>query len=64
LTRFFDRLGGLFERIREAVAALPVENAVIDGEAVLLRADGSFYFEGLRSREGLDRSTSRVSRSL
>src|SRR6476661_8149519 len=41
-----------FTRIRDAVAALPVENAVIDGEAVLPRADGSFDFEGLRSRHG------------
>jgi ATP-dependent DNA ligase len=41
-----------FTRIRDAVAALPAEKAVIDGEAVLPRADGSFDFEGLRSREG------------
>jgi bifunctional non-homologous end joining protein LigD len=43
---------GAFTRIRDAVAALPAENAVIDGEAVLPRTDGSFDFEGLRSREG------------
>jgi ATP-dependent DNA ligase len=41
-----------FTRIRETMAALPAENAVIDGEAVLVRADGSFDFEGLRSRHG------------
>ncbi len=31
---------------------MSAESAVIDGEAVLPRADGSFDFEGLRSREG------------
>jgi ATP-dependent DNA ligase len=36
-----------FTRIRDAVAALSAENVVIDGEAVLPRADGSFDFEGL-----------------
>jgi hypothetical protein len=41
-----------FTRIRDAVAALPVESAVIDGEAVLMRSDNTFDFEGLRSREG------------
>src|SRR3954454_22156939 len=30
-----------FTRIRDAVAALPVDNAVIDGEAVVLRPDKS-----------------------
>ena len=41
-----------FTRIRDAVAALPVENALIDGEAVVLRPDNSFDFEALRSRQG------------
>jgi bifunctional non-homologous end joining protein LigD len=41
-----------FSRIRDAVAALPADNAVIDGEAILIRPDGSFDFDGLRSREG------------
>src|SRR5438270_7847844 len=31
-----------FTRIRDAVAALPADNAVIDGEAILIRPDGSF----------------------
>ena len=39
-----------FTRIRDAVAAMPAEHAVIDGEAVLIRPDNSFDFEGLRSR--------------
>ena len=34
-----------FTRIRDAVAALPVDSAVIDGEAILLRPDNSFDFE-------------------
>jgi bifunctional non-homologous end joining protein LigD len=41
-----------FARIRDAIAALPVDSAVIDGEAVLLRPDNAFNFEGLRSRHG------------
>src|SRR3954454_5706533 len=41
-----------FTRIRDAVAALPVHTAVLDGEAVLMRSDNSFDFEGLRSRHG------------
>jgi ATP-dependent DNA ligase len=31
---------------------LPVDSAVLDGEAVLLRPDKTFDFEGLRSRQG------------
>jgi ATP-dependent DNA ligase len=30
--------------------ALPVDSAVMDGEAVLMRPDNTFDFEGLRSR--------------
>jgi bifunctional non-homologous end joining protein LigD len=41
-----------FTRIRNAVAALPVESAVLDGEAILLRPDNTSDFEGLRSRQG------------
>ena len=41
-----------FTRIRDAVAALLVDNAVIDGEAVVLRPEHRFDFDGLRSREG------------
>jgi bifunctional non-homologous end joining protein LigD len=41
-----------FTRIRDAVAALPVDSAVLDGEAVLLRSDNTSDFEGLRSRHG------------
>ena len=41
-----------FTRIRDAVAALPVDGAVLDGEAILLRPDNTSDFEGLRSRQG------------
>src|SRR4051794_32386916 len=41
-----------FTRIRDAVAALRVDSAVLDGEAILLRPDYSFDFEALRSRKG------------
>ena len=41
-----------FTRIRDAVAALPVDSAVLDGEAIVLRTDNSFDFEALRSRQG------------
>ena len=38
-----------FTRIRDAVAALPVESAVIDGGAIILRPDNTSDFEPLRS---------------
>jgi bifunctional non-homologous end joining protein LigD len=41
-----------FIRIRDAVAALPVDTVVIDGEAILLRPDNTSNFNGLRSRQG------------
>jgi bifunctional non-homologous end joining protein LigD len=41
-----------FIRIRDAVAALPVETAVLDGEAIVLRPDNTSDFEALRSRHG------------
>jgi bifunctional non-homologous end joining protein LigD len=41
-----------FTRIRDAVAALPVDSAVVDGEAIVLRPDNTSDFEALRSRQG------------
>ena len=41
-----------FMRIRDAVAALPVDSAVLDGEAIVLRSDATSDFEALRSRQG------------
>ena len=43
---------GLHPHMWDAVSALPVESAVLDGEAVILRPDNSFDFEALRSRQG------------
>jgi bifunctional non-homologous end joining protein LigD len=47
-TKFTDRL----PRIAEAVRGLPVENVLIDGEAVALRPDGHSDFEALRTKAG------------
>jgi bifunctional non-homologous end joining protein LigD len=41
-----------FTRIREALAALRIERAVLDGEAVVLRPDATSDFFALRSTEG------------
>ena len=41
-----------FTRIRDAVVALPVDSAVLDGEAIVMRPDNSSDFEALRSRQG------------
>jgi bifunctional non-homologous end joining protein LigD len=41
-----------FTRIREAIAALPVDSAVLDGEAIVLRPDRTSDFEALRSPHG------------
>jgi ATP-dependent DNA ligase len=41
-----------FTRIRDAVAALPVESAVLDGEAIVMRSADRCDFEALRSRGG------------
>ena len=41
-----------FTRIRDAVAALPVESAVLDGEAIVMRSADRSDFEALRSRQG------------
>jgi ATP-dependent DNA ligase len=41
-----------FTRIGDAVAALPVESAVLDGEAIVMRSADGCDFEALRSREG------------
>jgi ATP-dependent DNA ligase len=40
----------VFRPIRDAIAALPVDSAVIDGEAIILRPDNTSIFDGLRSR--------------
>ena len=39
-------------RIRDAVAALPVDSAARDGDAIALRPDNSFYFPGAEIPRG------------
>jgi bifunctional non-homologous end joining protein LigD len=47
-TDFTDRLRG----IAKAIGSLPVDNALIDGEAVVLRPDGHSDFAALRTKAG------------
>ena len=42
---------GAFPGIAEAIAALPASSLILDGEAVVLREDGTSDFFALRSRE-------------
>ena len=44
-----------FTRIRDAVAALPVDSAVLDGEAIVLRPDDDFRFRGPEIASGAGR---------
>ena len=41
-----------FPRIAEALGALPVDNALIDGQAVVFRSDGHSDFAALRTKAG------------
>ena len=50
---FSDR----FPRIAEAVRKLPVESALIDGEAVVFRPDGHSDFAALRTKAGGERAS-------
>ena len=56
LVEVWGRRGALFNyrfpRIAKAVGALPVDNAMIDGEAVVFRSDGHSDFAALRTRAG------------
>ena len=51
-TDFTDRL----PRIAEAVRSLPVESALVDGEAVVFRPDGHSDFAALRTKDGAGRA--------
>ena len=57
----WSRRGALFNdrfpRIAEAVGALPVDNALIDGEAVTFLPDGHSDFGALRTKEGGERAS-------
>ena len=50
-TDFTDRLRG----IADAVRALPVDHALIDGEAVVFHPDGHSDFAALRTKSGGER---------
>jgi bifunctional non-homologous end joining protein LigD len=50
-------LNNRFPSIAEAVGALPVANALIDGEAVTFRPDGHSDFAALRTKEGGERAS-------
>jgi bifunctional non-homologous end joining protein LigD len=52
-TDFTDRLRG----IAEGVGSLPVDNALIDGEAVVFRSDGHSDFAALRTRAARERAS-------
>jgi ATP-dependent DNA ligase len=51
-SRYATDYSDTFVRIAEAVRALPVDNALIDGEAVVFRPDGHSDFTALRSNRG------------
>jgi ATP-dependent DNA ligase len=51
-TKFNDRL----RRIAEAVRSLSIEQALIDGEAVVFRPDGRTDFEALLTKRGAGRA--------
>ena len=57
----WSRRGALFNdrfpRIAEAVGALPVDNALVDGEAVVFLPDGHSDFAALRTKEGGERAS-------
>ena len=58
LTEFFEA----FTRIRDAVAALPVERVVLDGQAVVMRPDNTIKNRALcRTREAVFASAGRPS---
>ena len=46
------RVNDRFPRIAEAVGALPVDNVLIDGEAIVFRSGGHGDFAALRTRAG------------
>jgi bifunctional non-homologous end joining protein LigD len=51
-SRYATGYSDTFLRIAEAIRALPVDNALIDGEAVVFRPDGHSDFAALRSNRG------------
>ena len=56
-SRYATDYSDTFLRIAEAVRALPVDNALIDGEAVVFRPDGHSDFTALRTNRGAAEAT-------
>jgi bifunctional non-homologous end joining protein LigD len=51
-TRYGTDFTGRLPGIADAVRSLPVDNALIDGEAVVFRSDGHSDFAALRTKAG------------
>jgi bifunctional non-homologous end joining protein LigD len=51
-SRYATDYSDTFLRIAEAIRALPVDHAMIDGEAVVFRPDGHSDFTALRTNRG------------
>jgi bifunctional non-homologous end joining protein LigD len=51
-SRYATDYSDTFMRIAEAVRSLPIDNALIDGEAVVFRPDGHSDFTALRTNRG------------
>jgi bifunctional non-homologous end joining protein LigD len=62
VSRNQNELTGEFPEIAEELAALPVENAIIDGEAVALDEEGRPSFSLMQQRTGMTHPGSRTSR--
>jgi bifunctional non-homologous end joining protein LigD len=56
-TRYGTDFTGRLPAIADAVARLTVDNALIDGEAVVFRPDGHSDFAALRTKEGGERAS-------
>jgi bifunctional non-homologous end joining protein LigD len=56
-SRYATDYSDTFLRIAEAIRALPVDNALIDGEAVVFRPNGHSDFTALRTNRGAAQAT-------
>jgi bifunctional non-homologous end joining protein LigD len=51
-SRYATDYSDTFSRVAEAVSSLPIDTALLDGEAVVLRPDGHSDFGALRTNRG------------
>jgi bifunctional non-homologous end joining protein LigD len=56
-SRYATDYSSTFLRIAEAVRALPVDSALLDGEALVLRPDGHSDFAALRTNRGAEQAS-------